>query len=55
MMIKCNECKKDCVCKGCNKNDSCRYTRTDNCKVTTSCGMRRSWTDNFMSRFIERN
>ena len=51
---KCDVCKKNCSCVGCSKNDTCKYAAEENCKVTSSCGMRRSWVDGFMKKFTER-
>lgn len=39
MQTKCDVCKKDCVCKGCTKNNTCKYVSNDQCKVVVTCGM----------------
>ena len=54
MQTKCDMCKKDCVCKGCSKNNVCRYVKSDQCKIVSNCGMYKSWADNFMKKFMER-
>lgn len=54
MQTKCDVCKKDCVCKGCTKNNICKYATADQCKKVIDCGMRKSWADGFMNKFMER-
>lgn len=54
MQTKCDVCKKDCACKGCTKNNTCKYVSNDQCKVVVTCGMRKSWADDIMKKFMER-
>lgn len=54
MMTKCDSCKKDCACKGCTKNDKCKHATSDKCRLVSSCGMRKSWADGIMKKFMER-
>ena len=50
MQTKCDVCKKDCACKGCTKNNTCKYVSNDQCKVVVTCGMRKSWADDIMKK-----
>ena len=37
-VTKCDVCEKDCLCKRCTKNDTCKWSTEIKCKVTTKCG-----------------
>lgn len=54
MKTKCDMCKKDCACKGCTKNNTCKYTSDEQCKAVVNCAMCKSWAGYIMKKFMER-
>ena len=54
--IKCDVCKKDCICKYCVKQNSCKHLKEEKCKVRKQCGMyKEHWCNHLMQRFMERS